>query len=59
MSMFSPGMTTADTFKGEPSAFKRAVFLNGFDTILRTGRCETAIGAQKRGDKPLIDFDQG
>jgi len=57
--MPAPGMTTEYSFKGKPSSFEWAMFLNGFHSILRTGgriparsRCKWRNGILIKPDDP-------
>ena len=53
----SPGVTAQYAPDGQVQAFQRAVFLDGFDGILRTGGGETA-GRRKHGrNEPLVKAD--
>jgi hypothetical protein len=49
------GVTTQDSFDPHGQAPENAVFLNRFIHIDRAGRVIAAVGAQIRGNSPLIN----
>jgi hypothetical protein len=51
-------MATSNPFEGQPSSFAKAVFLQGFNGILRTGREVPATGRSQGGNIFLIPSDQ-
>jgi hypothetical protein len=51
-------MTTPYTLQSQPSSFAKAVFLQGFYGILRTGRKVSATGRCQGGNILLIPPDQ-
>ena len=51
-------MAAADALDAEPGAFQGAVFLDGFEGVLRAGRGEPAGGRCERGDEPLVEADE-
>jgi len=54
----TPWMTTPYTLQSQPSAFTKAVFLQGFYRVLRTGREVSATGRRQGGNILLIPPDQ-
>ena len=53
----APGMTAEDAAYSEIKPFDGAVFLYGFDGILRTGGREAARGGRQRADAALVESD--
>ncbi len=51
-------MTTPYTLQSQPPSFTKAVFLKGFNGILRTGRKISATRWSQRGNILLIPSDQ-
>lgn len=52
------GVALTDPFNTEPKPLEDAMGFNGFQGIGGAGGIETAVRAQKRADKVLIDADQ-
>ena len=57
VAMAAPGMTAEDAAHSEIKPFDGAVFLNGLDSILRTGGREAARGGRQRADAALVESD--
>ncbi len=55
MSARVPRVAAEDPIGALQSTPNRAVFLNGFDKILATTRCESTIGPQKGTDEFLVN----
>jgi hypothetical protein len=58
MAMLSPWMTTEKSFQGEKTSFKRTIFLNGFDSILRTGWGVAACSRKQGRNGVLIESNE-
>ncbi len=54
----APGMATQESADGEVEAFEGAVFAEGFEGVLGTGRGEAAAGLLERGDADLVETYQ-
>ena len=54
MSVSAEGVAAGDAFESKPAAFKCAVFFDGFDRILRTGRGIAAAWRYQRADGVLV-----
>lgn len=54
VAMPAPGIAGQDTFKSQPSAFQRTVFLEGFHRILGTGRGIPALCPEKGRQELLV-----
>lgn len=52
-------MAPCDSLNPFPNTTHCAVFLDGFNRVLRTSRGETTIAAQERADRALIKTDCG
>src|ERR1041384_5341322 len=55
---FVPGVTTGNTFDGEPGAAEGAVMLDGLESVLGTRGIETAARFEQRAQHQLICADQ-
>jgi hypothetical protein len=58
MPMAAPGIAGQYPFNREVTSFEEPMFLQGFHAVLGTGRSITALGAQQRGDAPLVEPDK-
>ena len=56
--MSTPGVTSDNTLKSQPNAFKNAVLIYSINTILRTSWSISARIRQQRRNAVLIKFDE-
>ena len=56
--MAAPGMATGNPANGHPATFKKAIFLERFDSIRRTAGRKPAFRTQPGRNNQLINPDQ-